>query len=211
MLCETTDRSAKDASRDDVLRLCVVSRETLPPGELIRFVAGPDGLVPDLARRLPGRGVWVRATRQAVEEAVRRKAFSRSLKRAVAVPEDLPDLVERLMRRRMGETLALANKAGQVTTGFTKIEAGLNAGKVACLLHAHEAAADGRDKLDRKFAAVQTALGRSAPVFDDLSIEELSLAIGRPNVVHAGLGTGGAADRTISEAGRLKRYRRTTD
>ncbi len=211
MLCETTDRSAKDASRDDVVRLCVVSRETLPPGELIRFVAGPDGLVPDLARRLPGRGVWVRATRQSVEEAVRRKAFARSLKRAVAVPEDLPDLVERLMRRRLGETLALANKAGQVTTGFTKIEAGLNAGKVACLLHAHEAAADGRDKLDRKFAAVQTALGRSAPVFDDLSIEELSLAIGRPNVVHAGLGTGGAADRAISEAGRLERYRRTTD
>jgi predicted RNA-binding protein YlxR (DUF448 family) len=212
MLDETTDRSAKDASADDVLRLCAVFRVKRPPVELIRFVAGPDGtVVPDLARRLPGRGVWVTAQRDAVMTAVRAKAFAKSLRRPVTAPDDLAELVERLMRRRLVEAVALANKAGLVTTGFTKIDARLAAGEVACLLHAREAAADGRDRLDRKFRAVQADRGAAAPIFDDLEIEELSLAIGRPNVVHAGLGTGGAADRAISEAGRLQRYRHSAD
>ena len=112
------------------LRLCAVSRAHKPPEELIRFVAGPDGaIVPDLARRLPGRGVWVDATRQAVAAAVRQKAFARSLKRQVSVPADLADLVERLMARRLAEALSIANKAGLVVAGFAKVEELIAAGE----------------------------------------------------------------------------------
>ena len=86
-------RSRQDQERrTEPLRLCAVSRTRKAPDDLIRFVLGPDGtIVPDLARRLPGRGVWIGATRRDVAAAVRQNAFARSLKHAVLVPDDLPD------------------------------------------------------------------------------------------------------------------------
>src|SRR5439155_25145308 len=104
----TVEDCDAEAADSGPLRRCAVSRAQKPPEELVRFVAGPDrAIVPDLARRLPGRGVWVDATRQAVAEAVRRKAFARSLKQNVTVPADLPALVERLMQRRPAEAAGI--------------------------------------------------------------------------------------------------------
>src|SRR5882724_10434331 len=126
------------------LRQCAVSRAQKPPEELIRFVAGPDGaIVPDLARRLPGRGVWVDATRQAVAVAVRKGAFGRSLKRQVSVSSDLPAHVERLMTRRLVDALSIANKAGLVVAGFAKVDEKIMREKATALVHAADAAADG--------------------------------------------------------------------
>jgi uncharacterized protein len=191
------------------LRLCIVTRTRKPPEELIRFVAGPDGaIVPDLARRLPGRGVWVDATREAVAEAVRRKAFARSLKQQVSVPADLPDLVERLMTKRLGEALSIANKAGLTVAGFTKVEELIEGGGAVVLLHAVDAAPDGVAKLDRKFKALLGPKGVSATVVRELAGAELSLAMGRPNVIHAAAAEGGASRRLIEAARRLARYRR---
>lgn len=190
------------------LRTCIATREQKPPEELIRFVPGPDGqIVPDVARRLPGRGVWVTAERGAVAEAVKRKAFARSLKRQVAVPADLPDLVERLLVKRAMDALSLANKAGLVTTGFTRIEAAIAAGSVAALLHGLEAAADGVGKLDRRFQAASRQIGRPAPIIQELTVEQMSLALGRSNVVHAALSAGGATTNFLNEVGRVTRYR----
>jgi predicted RNA-binding protein YlxR (DUF448 family) len=200
-----TGRSAED--REVTLRTCAVTRLKRSPEELIRFVEGPDGqIVPDLARRLPGRGVWVTAERAAVAEAVRKNAFARSLRHRVVVPPDLPDLVERLLRRRALEALALANKAGLVTSGFERVDAQLAQGAVAVLLHAQEAAEDGATKLDRKLRAA-TREGRAAgPVICAFTSDELSLALGRPNVVHAALSAGGATGKFLNEASRLIRY-----
>jgi len=196
------------AERHTPLRTCVVTREQKPPEELIRFVEGPDGqIVPDLARRLPGRGVWVTAERSAVAEAVKRKAFARSLKRQVSVPPDLPDLVERLLEKRVLDALSLANKAGLVITGFTRIEAAIASGTVAVLLHGREAAADGIGKLNRRFQAVCRQKGKPALIIQELTVEQMSLALGRSNVVHAALGAGGGTTNFLNEVGRLTRYR----
>lgn len=193
-------------------RLCVATRVERPPEELLRFVAGPDGvIVPDLARRLPGRGVWVTAERRAVDKAVTSRAFARSLKSAVTAPRDLSDQVETLLERRVVEAMSLAVKAGLVVTGFSQVEAALDEGRVALLVHGSDAARDGRDKLDRKLGAICRASGRDARVVDCLSIAQLSLALGRPNVVHAALLTGGATERFWTEAERLIRYRRPLD
>ena len=119
-----------DREADGPLRRCAVSRAQKPPEELIRFVAGPEHvIVPDLARRLPGRGVWVDATRDAVAEAVRRKAFARSLQRNVSVPADLAASVERLMQKRLAEAVSMANKAGLLVAGFAKVEELIEAGQ----------------------------------------------------------------------------------
>ncbi|MGI9403736.1 MAG: RNA-binding protein [Hyphomicrobium sp.] len=190
------------------LRRCIVTRAERPPENLIRFVAGPDDvIVPDLARRLPGQGVWVTAELAAVESAIKAKAFSKGLRRQVTASPDLARTVEALILKRVLQALSLANKAGFVSSGFEKVEALVSSGCAAVLLHGADAAAGGQHKLDRKFTAIQRDKGKVAPIVDWLTIEQLSLAIGRSNVVHAGLTKGGAAKWFLSEAERLRRYR----
>jgi hypothetical protein len=151
--------------------------------------------------------VWVDATRSAVAEAVRRKAFARSLKRQVSVPPDLPDLVERLLVKRVAEAVSLANKAGLVVAGFAKVEQLIEAQRAALLIHASDAAADGAAKLDRKFKALAGPDRARTATICQLTGSELSLAMGRSNVIHAAATEGGAALRLIEEARRLGRYR----
>lgn len=200
------DRTDAEQSEGN-LRLCSAWRVQRDPERLIRFVQGPDGIVPDLARRLPGRGVWVTADRESVARAVKTKAFPRSLKGPVSVPEDLAEQVARLIERRVGDALSLANKAGAVLTGFEKIDRKLASGGVTALVHGSDAADGGRDKLDRKFLAIAGAPEAAGRIVTLLTIDQISLAIGRPNVVHAALIKGGATERFMVEAGRLARYR----
>lgn len=189
------------------LRTCVVTRAQLPPAELIRFVADPEGaIVPDLACRLPGRGVWVSCDRQSVSTAAGTRAFARSLKREVRAGPELGDTVAALMMRRVCNALSLANKAGLVLTGFAKIDKAIAVGSPIALLHGADAAADGVDKLDWRFAAMCRDAGREQIIVRELAIEQLSLALGRANVVHAALMAGGAAQLFLAEAGRLKRF-----
>jgi uncharacterized protein len=204
----TVEDGDAEAADSGPLRLCAVSRAQKPPEELIRFVAGPDGkIVPDLARRLPGRGVWVDGTREAVAEAVRRKAFAKSLKQNVSVPADLPKLVEWLLQKRLAEAVSIANKAGLLVAGFAKVEELIEAGQAVALIHAADAAADGVGKLDRKFKALRGSEDASPAIVRELAGAELSLAMGRPNVIHAAAAEGGASLRLIEEARRLGRYR----
>ena len=200
-----------DADDDDArgsLRRCAVTREELPPEDLIRFVADPSGtIVPDVTRKLPGRGVWVTCERRVVETAIKSNAFAKSLKRQVSAPADLPQRIEDLFLGRILNALSLANKAGLVSTGAEKVDKLLNSGRAAALVHGVDGSAEGRRKLDAKFTAIQRDKGQPAPIVDWLTIEQLSLAMGRSNVVHAGLIQGGATERLLSEAERLKRYR----
>jgi predicted RNA-binding protein YlxR (DUF448 family) len=206
------ERKAKDADEVGLVepthRLCALTRAELPPDELIRFVADPSGdIVPDLARRLPGRGVWVKAEKALVAEAAKANIFARSLKRPVKVAGDLAERVEALLLRRALEAFALTNKAGLLTTGFAQVASLIEGGGVAALVHGHDAAPGGREKLDRKFTAIAREKGRKNPIVTSLSTEQLSLAIGRSNVVHAALIPGGATQRFLSEAERFERYR----
>lgn len=203
---------ARDADEDEAgdatQRLCALTRIALPKDDLIRFVRGPDGtLYADPAAKLPGRGVWVTATSAKIAEAVKAKVFARSLKAEVKVPADLADRVGDLLERRALDALSIANKAGLVTTGFDKLDALVAKGPVAVLLHAREASADGAGKLDRKYIAVSRANLREHRIVTLFTVEQMSLAIGRSNVVHAALTKGGATEKFLSEAGRVERYR----
>jgi uncharacterized protein len=198
-------------------RLCVLSRSVKPVGELIRFVVGPEGdVVPDVKRRLPGRGIWITARRDAVAEAVKRRAFARAFKREVRVADDLALTVERLLERAALDALAIAHKAGQVVTGFTRVEAALAAGPsvVAALIDASDAARDGRRKL------IATAVrhhgrgvrdhgsGAGEPALISLFTSmQLDLALGRSNVVHAALLAGPASDGVLSRCRSLECFR----
>jgi len=206
-----TDRSARS-------RMCAVTRQVRPIDELIRFVVSPSGeVVPDLKHKLPGRGLWVSASRQAVAEAVRRNHFGKGFKRDVRATATLPADTETLLVRSVVEALAMAAKAGQVVSGFSKVEGALAQRQAQTLIHACDGAADGIRKLDaiaRQNTGQDTGNGDEShefPVVTALTSEQLDLALGRSNVVHAALLAGPAGKTFLSRSQVLVRYRMADD
>lgn len=200
-------RGSSQADADHSGRRCALTRAPRPKDELIRFVLAPDGtVVPDLKERLPGRGMWLTAARDAVADAVKRKVFTRALNGEAKAPEELPAQVEQLLAEAALSSLALANKAGQAVFGYVKVEQAIAGGRVLALIHAREAAEDGCRKLDGKARA--TSGGQQILAIRTFGTDELSLATGRTNVIHAALIQGGAAERVLAAASRLERYRR---
>jgi predicted RNA-binding protein YlxR (DUF448 family) len=185
------------------VRTCIVTRETKLVLELIRFVRSPDGApTPDLKANLPGRGAWVSARRDAIEQAVRRNSFAQALKTGAKVDPALPDIVGKLLKTRALSALSMASKAGEVVLGALKIEKVMS-NKVIALLHAADGAGDGIAKLDRQFRAV---CGQEAAVFKFFKGAELDMALGRPNVIHAALMNGGAASGCLQWFFKLAAY-----
>ena len=189
-------------------RTCIVTREPGSPHELIRFVVGPDGtVVPDLRHKLPGRGAWVTARAETVGQAVRKRLFNRAFKAEVKIPADLAERIDAAMVEDLRQALSLSNKAGAVISGFGKVEAALANKDVAALIHAAEGAPDGRRKLA---AALRKRVGDAIwdfPVIDLLSGDDLDLALGRPNVIHAALIAGAGGDGFLARWRRLRCYR----
>ena len=186
-------------------RLCIATRTVLPVSDLIRFVIGPDGdAVPDIKRRLPGRGIWVTATQQALDQAIRSKAFGRAFKREVRLPSDLVARTQGQLERAALDALAIAGKAGLVAVGFAKAAAALERGEAVALLHAAEASAEGVRKLD---AALRRGPAGPLPVIGFLGSAQLDLALNRPNVIHAALLAGPVSETFLARCRRLERFR----
>lgn len=191
-------------------RTCIVSRKTFDPQALIRFVAGPDGqIVPDLKRKLPGRGCWVKAERTLVEQAVKRKLFARALKRDVKADPQLGLLVERLLVADMAGMMNLARKAGQFVTGSMKVDNAVRSGEAMAVFHATDAAADGVRKIDqaRKAWRLGTDAEEEIPSFRLFSIAEMEELIGQNAFIHAAALAGQAGEGVVKRATMLETYR----
>ena len=171
-------------------RRCIVTGQVLPKDRLIRFVAGPDGVVvPDLAAVLPGRGLWLLADRASVEKAVLKGHFAKAARAQVKAPPDLAARVEALLVRRMMADLGLARRSGVLVLGSDQVLRAL--------------AGDGK----RKIRALARGRGWQPVLIEALSSSELSLALGRENVIHASLKPGRLAERLICDAARLGGFR----
>jgi predicted RNA-binding protein YlxR (DUF448 family) len=196
-----TPRTHGEASRE---RRDIVSGSVMEEPRLIRFVAGPEGVVtPDLARKLPGRGLWVAADRISVDTAAKKGLFSRAAKTRLTVPPDLSDLVETLLHRRLLDSLGLARRGGDIISGFEKVLASIRGGKAAWLIEASDGAADGRRKL---LSACRTS--PSAPdLIGVFSSAELGLALGGENVIHTAFLAGRASSHWTQDVRRLAGFR----
>jgi len=204
---EADDGPVADEAAGGPERMCLVTRAVLPVEALVRFVVDPDGhVVPDLKRSLPGRGVWVTATREAVATAERKRLFGRGFKAEVKVEPGLADRVEALMRRAALQSLSLARKAGLVVTGFTKVEAAIGGERLSALVEASDGAEDGKRKV---IAAVMRRFGDAGavPVVAAFDSAEIGLALGLTNVIHAAVLAGRAGDGFVDRAGALARFR----
>ncbi len=179
------------------LRRCISTGESLEIDRMIRFVVGPDDqVVPDIAGKLPGRGMWVSARRRALENAVAKRLFAKAARRPVTVDPELPALVERLLERQCLDMIGLARRAGAAVAGFDKVEAMLRKGPVGVMVEAADGSAEGRGKLAK--------LAHGAPVVALFSATALAEAMGRDGiVVHAVIARGKLAARFLAATDRL--------
>jgi predicted RNA-binding protein YlxR (DUF448 family)/ribosomal protein L30E len=186
-------------------RRCIVTGEVLPEARLLRFVLSPDGqVVPDVEAKLPGRGLWVSADRTIIAQAVAKRLFARAAKAPASADGGLPERAESRLVERILAHLGLARRAGELVLGFDSVDKALRgANPPVLIVEASEAAPDGR----RKLQAAARAGGHVPFVIGALTNAELSLALGRENVVHAALNPGRIAERLIFEAARLSGFR----
>jgi predicted RNA-binding protein YlxR (DUF448 family) len=192
-------RGGRVSDREGPERRCLVTGAGQPKGGLVRFVVGPDGaLVPDVAGRLPGRGMYLVPDRAVIETAVKKKLFARAARGPVTVPDGLADLVEGLIARRLIATLSLAHKAGQALAGFEKARELVFSGRAAVVVQASDGSERGKTKLRTPPNAAHVGC---------LSAQELGLSFGRDHVIHAAVAAGGLARRVVEEAARLARLR----
>lgn len=204
------------------MRRCVVTRERLPKEQMFRFVVGPDrALIPDLAGKLPGRGIWLSASRDVIEgaDAMRPKgmnpnginpgrasrgakgqelvrAIARAARGPVQVPSDLPGVLEAALIRRISDLIGLARRSGQAVAGFEKARDWMRTHPVGLVLQA----ADGSEAERARF---RSAVPDTVAVLAPLTGAELGRVMGHETVVHVALGPGRLATSIAIEAGRL--------
>jgi len=186
-------------------RRCIVTGDVLLERRLVRFVVGPDGyIVPDVAAKLPGRGIWVSADAALLQRAVAKNLFAKAAKMSVKVAPGLVANVESRLVARMQDHLGLARRAGVLVMGFDNVQWALTGRrKINILVEASDGAVDGL----RKLLDTAQRQGVMPTTLNCLSREELSVALGRENVVHAALFPGPLADRLVLDAERLGGFR----
>ena len=189
-------RGGREKDRDDPERKCIATGESQPKAGLIRFCVGPDGqIVPDVMGKLPGRGIYVAAGRDALDKAAKKNLFSRAARQPVKVPECLADLVESLVLQRTIEMLSMARKAGDAVMGYEKVKDWLVKGQAVTLIQA----SDGSERGKTKLHAPEGEKG----FIGCLSAGEIGLAFGRERAIHAALAAGGLRSRVVEEAAKL--------
>ncbi|MBW0158447.1 RNA-binding protein [Sedimentimonas flavescens] len=193
-------RGGREKTSDVPERRCIVTGDVQPKAGLVRFVLGPDGVIyPDLAEKLPGRGIWVTAEREAIDKAAAKGLFARAAKAPAKVPENLADMVEDGLAHRVVELISLVRKSGRAVVGFEKVKGWLAEGRARVLFQASDGSDRGKGKL-------WTPEG--GRWFGCLTSSELGLAFGRDHAIHGALAAGGLTRRVIDEAARLAGMRK---
>lgn len=188
-------------------RTCAVTRQHRSPDEMIRFVLSPDGaVVPDLKRKLPGRGLWVTADAGTVAEAVRKGVFSKGFKKTATAGPDLPAQIDQMLSNDVLQSLAMANKAGVVSAGAFQVEKALADGHIGAVFHAADGSRDGVRKI-RQFIKRFAEEPEKVEIVDFFDSEQIGLALGRASVVHAALRRGAVTQALMARVRKLAVYR----
>lgn len=190
------DLLSPEAEEAGPLRRCLVTRERLPKEKMIRFVLDPDRTVlPDLAARLPGRGMWLSAGADVLSTACARGMFARVARGSVRIPPDLAERVRTGLERRVLELLGLCRRAGQAVAGFDKAREWLRSGRAALIVQASDGSLEER----RRFLGDAAGIAVVSPV----SGAALGMVFGRERTVHVAIAPGKLAQALRTESERL--------
>jgi hypothetical protein len=165
-------------------------------------------VLPDVRARAPGRGAWIGVDRKALEQAQAKGKLRGALQRALktdqlAIPQDLPQRIEDALRQTALDRLGLEARAGTLIIGAERIAVSARRGELRLLLHAEDAAEDGRRSLDQ---AWRVGGGAQEGLVFPAQRTILSLALGRQNVVHIGIIDAAAAARVLSALTRWRAF-----
>lgn len=175
---------------------------------MLRFVLDPDHVVtPDLKGNLPGRGVWITAKRKDIDLAVKKALFSRGFKQPVKTDEALGSRLDGLLETSVLQSLSLAQKSGLVVVGLDKVLDIVAKAKIKGLFFASDGSAGSIAKVTSKLQYNDRAA--DIEINQSLRSEQLDLAFGRTNVIHAALRVGGITQLCLKNARRLERFRAT--
>ncbi len=197
-MAEDADDNPAEEIEKGPLRRCIVTRESLPKDDMLRFVVGPDNtLVPDLAGRLPGRGMWLKAAPGLLELAMKKGAFHRAAKAQVQIPGDMAAMLGGMLEQRLMDMLGMARRAGESVAGWQKVQEWLAAGRVGLLVEATDGSPAERARLIG---------GHQMPVILALPAETLGRIFGRGGAVHVAVAKGRLAEAIAREANRLRAF-----
>lgn len=190
-------------------RTDIASGEVMDPARMIRVAFGPDGqVVPDIFAKLPGRGAWIAANRAAVERAISTNAFARAGKRKVQVPDGFADMIEQILARRVLALIGMANRAGELESGFDKVRSVTQSGVLAFRIEASDGSEDGRSKIRVIAKAIANEMEYpAAPVVGCFSGTELGQVLGREHMVHLAVRKGRLARSLRAEVSKLAGFR----
>ncbi len=178
---------------------CAVTGEILPQARMIRFVISPDRqVVPDLTEKLPGPFLWISADRHILKKAIWRNSFAGTVRENVEIPENLLEIIESGLGKLALQTLSMAKRAGELVSGFTKVDEALRSRHTSVYVVASDSSENGREKLER------LAHHQEIPVIDEWSSAELSHALGEQNINHVSLKAGGLAKNLVDLVEKLK-------
>jgi predicted RNA-binding protein YlxR (DUF448 family)/ribosomal protein L30E len=196
----THQAESSKTSKNSPVRTCIATGEEMPKTEMIRFVVSPDNLlVVDVEEKLPGRGIWVSATPNAIRHACDKRLFAKAARQQVTVPADLETFVEARLLARVQNWISLSVKSGNIVTGFVKVEAYLKADKAKLILEASDGSRDGREKIIR--------MAQHVPYISILTRAELGFGLGKEDAVHLALGFGGITEHLQRDLRRLAGFR----
>jgi predicted RNA-binding protein YlxR (DUF448 family) len=199
-------RDASDEGGSE--RTCILTGTKAAPEAMLRFALSPDGsVIPDIRRKLPGRGVWTRLSFETVRRAASKQAFSRAFRANARAPASLAEMVDALLEREALQSLSIANKAGLVVAGAFKVDSAIETGGVAALVQATDGASDGAAKRAKGLRATLGLAAGSIARVNLFTSRQLDLALGKANVIHAALKQGAASSAFLAGAERLRRYR----
>ncbi len=190
---------AKEMKQTTENRKCIVCGEVKEKEQLLRFTLTPDNrIIPDFKKKLPGKGIYVSVSQAALQKAIDKNLFAKAVKKNVKVNAELTQTVENILRKKGLESICLAKKAGVLITGFEKVSEQIKRGKIAFLLEAADAGADGHQKI--------TNLAAGLEIFTIYDVEELDKALDKVNTVHAALLKSDMAKLVHTDLVRLQKF-----
>ena len=157
-----------------------LDRDDINEDNFIKISLSPDNnLVPDLHNNLPGRSVWLPARKSIIADILEKEDLKTFFDIPAFLTSDFSVLIEKMLRKKILNSVSLSKKAGSLFIGMDAIKAQL---------------------IDRKHCLVITAKGAKRlpnnPVFEYKSVscfeklfeqKDLDKSIGKHKVKYVGI------------------------
>ncbi len=167
--------------------------------EVVRLIAGPEGILIDYREKLPGRAAYICPRRECIEKAFTRDTLAKAFRRKIRAPEIAPFIMQlqTIISEKIKSLLAISLKAGRIAVGYSAVHDALEKGRVFLLLYASDVSEGTRDRI----AIHDVALPQQTTLF---ARNELGQILNRELVGVAAILDQGLADSLRGEIMRLK-------